>query len=111
MDKRRLFVVSALALGIWLTTAALADEPPSMLGGVTPRQEAFFLAGAAQGISYTNASLLLSGKAQLFCAPDNFILNVAAMRFMAQQELTGPHEPETFILAALSWLEQTFPCT
>lgn len=107
----RLFFVNALALGIWLSTAALADEPPSMLGGVTPGQESIFLAGAAQGIAYTNSSLLLSGKAQLFCAPDNFILNVAAMRFLAQQELTGPHEPSTFILAALSWLQEAYPCT
>lgn len=107
----RLFFVSALALGIWFSTAALADEPPSMQGRATPEQQSIFLLGAARGIAYTNSALLRSGKAQLYCAPDNFIMNIAAMRFMAQQELTGPHEPETFILAALSWLQETYPCT
>lgn len=108
----RLYLVSTLALGTWLTTAALVDEPPSMKAGATPEQEIIFLAGAAQGITYTNNALLLSGKPELFCAPGDFVLNVATMRFAAQQELTGPnHEPETFILAALSWLQETYPCT
>jgi hypothetical protein len=88
-----------------------ADEPPSMLGGATPEQEFIFLAGAAQGIGYTNAALRVYGKPQLYCAPSNFILNVETMRFAALQELTGPHEPSTFIHAALSWLEETYPCT
>ena len=109
MDMRRSIIAGASILGIWLATAAHADEPPSM-EGATPEQESIFLAGAAQGIDYTNSALLLSGKAQLYCAPDNFTMNIAAMRFMAQQELTGPHEPQTFILAALSWLQATYPC-
>lgn len=109
MDKTRLSIVVVSMLGIWLTTAAHADEPLSM-EGVTPEQEFIYLAGAARGIAYTNASLLLSGKPQLYCAPNNFALDVEAMRFAAQKELTGPHEPGTFVLAALSWLEETYPC-
>ena len=109
MDKRQVFIVSASVLGIWLAMAAHADEPLSMRH-VTPEQKSIFLAGAAKGIAYTNVSLLTNGKPQLYCAPGDFVLNVEAMRFAAQQELTGPHEPDMFILAALSWLQETYPC-
>ena len=111
MDMRRSIIAGASVLNIWLATAAHADEPPSMQAGSTPEQESIFLAGAAQGIAYTNEMLLLNGKPQLYCAPGDFVLNVKAMRFAAQQELTGPHKPDTFILAALSWLQETYPCT
>jgi len=109
---RTLILIAVLCLMVVPTkTGSYADEPPSMLGGATPEQEFMFLAGAAQGIAYTNASLGSDGRTQLYCAPGNFSLNVETMRFAAQQELTGPHEPGTFILAALSWLEETYPCT
>lgn len=110
MNKRRSLIVGASVLAICLATAALADEPPS-IKGVTPEQEFIFLAGAAQGIAYTNSMLLVNGKPQLFCADEAFALNVDVMRFAAQKELTGPHQPATFILAALSWLQKTYPCT
>jgi hypothetical protein len=72
----------------------------------TPEQQRLFLAGAATGIGYMN----ISGPAPVYCPPADFVLSGDVVRAYADRGLTGPHDPEFFVIAAIFELREEFPC-
>jgi hypothetical protein len=73
-------------------------------------QQAVYLAGAGSAIALMNAQGVAAGGPALYCPPGEFVLSAAEMRTLAATELTGRHEPQSFILAAISALRAKFPC-
>ncbi|MDP2123134.1 MAG: hypothetical protein Q8J92_02020 [Parvibaculum sp.] len=103
--KRALVVALFLSIG----TAALA-EAPSMKGAASPDQEFLYLAGVASGIGYTNAALIMNGRTPLYCAPNDYVLNVQEVKRIAALNLTGPVEPQLYSVAVVTWLSENYPC-
>lgn len=81
-----------------------------MKGAASAEQEFIFLAGVASGIGYANASMVLKGLTPLYCAPDDFVLNVDRIRKIAEQSIAGPVEPGVYAMATTSWLSENYPC-
>ena len=87
---------------------AVAEDARINIGSA--EQQAVFIAGAAQAFTLVNLQTQLSGEPPLYCAPAGHVLNVAEMYRLASQTLTGPHEPQTFLIATLDSLRADFPC-
>jgi hypothetical protein len=116
----------SLALGLVLTSgtvwAADSGAPEGMmlpnkadpnvltLKDASPEETVLFLGGAAMGIGYTNAQLVVEHKEELFCSPPNFQLGARTLYDAAAVQLKGPQEPGTIIIAGLDTLKKRSPC-
>jgi hypothetical protein len=85
----------------------VAAQAPTIAIG-TPEQQIIYLNGAAAGLAIANSSL--AAESQLYCPPWDYILNAQEMRDLAGLQLIGPHEPLTFVIAAITSLREKFPC-
>lgn len=81
-----------------------------MKGSASPDQEFLYLAGVASGIGYANAALTLNGRTPLYCAPNDYVLNVQELKRIADMKLSGPVEPQLYTIAAVTWLSENYPC-
>lgn len=104
--------ILALAVAVVLPFAAVAQDKPAPLSVKEANEEQMilFLGGAAQGIGYTNAQLVIGHKEPLFCSPPDFQLGARTLYNAAAGRLSGPQEPGTIIIAALDSLKRQFPC-
>ena len=120
---KRPFLTLCVALGCAAPAFAGAQPAPEgmmlpngndpnvlTLKDATPEETVLFLGGAAMGIGYTNAQLVIEHKDELFCSPPDFQLGARTLYDAASVLLKGPQEPGNIIIAGLDTLKKRFPC-
>jgi hypothetical protein len=105
-------IILAFAVAILLPLSAMAQEAaaPLSMKEATNEQTVLFLGGAAQGIGYTNAQLVIEHKEPLFCSPADFQLGAKSLYEAAAGRLQGPQDPGTIVIAALDTFKKKYPC-
>ena len=111
MVPRALVVTVLICLAIPSPATSQESERPLSIKGVDRNTTQVFMGGMGYGVSYFNATLLLDGKPQLYCAPLDANVNGRVLWDLASKALEGPHEPSTVAIAALDELKKRYPCT
>ena len=117
---RKLILTALMAM---MPVVAMAQQPPAIaptapadpniltIKDATPQETILLLGGAAMGIGYTNAQLVVEHKEELFCSPPGFNLGAQTLYDAAAVLLKGPQDPGKVIIAGLDTLKRKFPCT
>jgi len=110
---RALVVTALICLAVPSPAISQESEQPLSINGMdlNTTQLQIFMGGMAYGVIYSNNTLILDGKPQLYCAPLDHILNGRLLWDLASQALEGPHEPDIVAIAALDELKKRYPCT
>jgi hypothetical protein len=98
-----------LAATLLLAANARAGESLTMKAA-TDEQATIFLGGAAFALAYSNLMLQADKRPPIYCAPITYAPNAKEMWRLASKALTGPHEPRTFVMAAVDELRKEYPC-
>ncbi len=85
-------------------------EEPLSVQGLDWDAAQIFMGGMSYGVIYFNTTLLIDGKAQLYCLPTGVGVNGRVLWELASKALKGPHKPDIVAIAALDELKKKYPC-
>ena len=87
-----------------------ASDPPLSIIGLSTAESRLFIQSTVLTLAYYEFELRIEGKSRLYCLPKNNPVDGQLFWQMASNELTGPHEKDIVIVAAIRALKAKYPC-